>query len=68
MITDVPVAPGANVTAAHGGVDLVIDVLLDQLVEDRVNFDNIKDTSVIVEIRFVTFLLVERGYIRCVKY
>ena len=50
MITDVPVAPGTNVAAAHGGVNLVIDVIIDQLVEDGSDFDNIKDTSVVVEI------------------
>ena len=48
MITDIPVTSGSNVAAAHGGVNLVIDVIIDHLVKDGSDLDNIEDSSIIV--------------------
>ena len=50
MITNIPVASGSNVAAAHGGVNLVIDVIIDHLVKYGSDLDNIEDSSIIVEI------------------
>ena len=38
------------------------------LIKDGLDFHNVKDTPIIVEVRLVTLLLVKRGNIRGLKY